>query len=287
MYESLALVFGIFLIAFLFAPVGMGGGMLFAPLLHYGADWPIDGRLLAVSLVLTWSVSIGSGLRHRKEGFYNDEATKSALKGAILGALLGVVIVNALGEDLDLVFKILSVMMLFWSIKKTWSKLRSTPTSAQANASGQDNSTQDSSLEETSIIDTSIQHTPLRIGAGIGGILASVLGIGAGVIYVPVLQQYAKLEPRASIGSSLTIMMMVVPISIIALLSTSPDGFIGTFSHQQWWFYFLPLFAFAGATTGAKFGIAYISTQNIMRVFVILLFIILLRYLNDLSSLIA
>ena len=76
--------------------------MLFAPLLHYGAGWPIDGTLLAVSLSLTWAVSIGSGLRHRHEGFYDDEATKSALYGALLGALIGVGIVNALGDGLDL-----------------------------------------------------------------------------------------------------------------------------------------------------------------------------------------
>ena len=48
MLDSLIMLLGVFVIAFLIAPVGMGGGMLFAPLLHYGADWPIDGTLLAV-----------------------------------------------------------------------------------------------------------------------------------------------------------------------------------------------------------------------------------------------
>ena len=66
MLESILVMVGVFLIAFMFAPVGMGGGMLFVPLLHYVADWPIDGTLLAVSLTLTWTVSIGSGLRHRR-----------------------------------------------------------------------------------------------------------------------------------------------------------------------------------------------------------------------------
>ena len=73
--EAVVVMIGVFLIAFVFAPVGMGGGMLFAPLLHYVAGWPIDGTLLAVSLALTWSVSIGSGRRHRSEGFHDKEAT--------------------------------------------------------------------------------------------------------------------------------------------------------------------------------------------------------------------
>ena len=53
MLEAIAMLSGVFLVAFLFAPIGMGGGMLFVPLLHYLAGWPIDGTLLAVSLSLT------------------------------------------------------------------------------------------------------------------------------------------------------------------------------------------------------------------------------------------
>ena len=47
----------VLLTAFLFAPLGLGGGMLFVPILHYLADWPLDTATLAVSLLLTLSVS--------------------------------------------------------------------------------------------------------------------------------------------------------------------------------------------------------------------------------------
>lgn len=271
MLESALMLCGVFAIAFIFAPVGMGGGMLFAPLLHYGADWPIDGTLLAVSLCLTWSVSVGSGLRHRREGHYNDEATKSAIYGAILGALIGVGIVNALGDGLDTVFKLLSIVMLSWALVKTKRKLE------RIVAEGA------SKEAETE----AINHFPLRAGAGIGGALSSVLGIGAGVIYVPVLQQNTGLDARSSIGSSLTIMMTVVPVAILTLLFTSSTGFVGTFQGQPWWFYILPLIAFAGATSGAQFGIEHISTKNIMNVFMALIAVILFRYLLDVFRLIA
>ena len=59
-------------IGFLFAPLGIGGGLLFAPLLHYGLGWEINGALLIVSLVLSATVAWGSGLRHRKEGHISD-----------------------------------------------------------------------------------------------------------------------------------------------------------------------------------------------------------------------
>ena len=268
--EAVLVMSGVFLIAFVFAPVGMGGGMLFAPLLHYGAGWPIDGTLLAVSLGLTWSVSIGSGRRHRQEGFFDEEATRSARYGALVGALVGVGIVNALGDDLDTVFKLLSIVMLVWALVKTWKKHNA------------DNASQDVEPEQGT---STIHHFPLRIGSGIGGALSSVLGIGAGVIYVPVLQQQAGLNARTSIGSSLSIMMVVVPVAIIALLTTAPSGLLGELSSKAWWLLPLPLLAYFGATSGAKFGIERISQENIMKVFMLLVAFVLVRYVADVTQL--
>ena len=79
-------------------------------------------------------------------------------------------------------------------------------------------------------------------------------------------------------------MMVVVPIAILTLLSTSSTGVVGTLGDLPLWFYALPVLAYAGATSGAKFGIKYISTKNIMTVFMVLLTIILVRYLVDLAS---
>ena len=90
MIDQAILALGVFLIAFTFAPVGMGGGLIFVPLLHYVGGWSIDGALIAVSLSLTAVVSFGSGLAHRKEGHVSDAAVKSALVGAVPAALLAV-----------------------------------------------------------------------------------------------------------------------------------------------------------------------------------------------------
>jgi uncharacterized membrane protein YfcA len=271
MFESLAMTVGVFLVAFMFAPIGMGGGMLFAPLLHYVAGWPIDGTLLAMSLTLTWAVSIGSGLRHRRESYHDDEATKVALSGALLGALLGVAIVNALDDGLDTVFKVLSIVMLVWALVKTKRKI-------EREQGGRE-------IDELRAQPVDFQTLQLRMGAGIGGALSSVLGVGAGVIYVPVLQQNAGLDARSSIGSSLAIMMMVVPVAILTLLMTSDSGIASALTHQPWWFYALPFAAYFGATSGATFGITKISTENIMKVFMALVAIMLLRYILDVADL--
>jgi len=268
MIDQAILAVGVFLIAFTFAPVGMGGGLIFVPLLHYVGGWTIDGALIAVSLSLTAVVSYGSGLAHRKKGHVSDAAVKSGLVGAVPAALLGVAIVLSLGSDLDLVFKLLSTIMLVWSLRKTLKKLGAPPTSAVA-----------PETEEPPA--AAVEHWPLRIGTGIGGMLSSILAIGSGVIYVPVLQQYAHLPTRKAIGSSLHLMMVVVPVAIVTHLIFIEASDWETLREQAWFLLSLPLLTYVGAKLGAVFGMKYISSENILRVFCFLIAIVLVKYLLD------
>ena len=158
--------------------------------------------------------------------------------------------------------------MLVWALARTWNKQRDSSSEERA----------DESMQQP------IRHLPLRIGGGVGGALSSVLGIGAGVIYVPVLQQQAGLGPRMAIGSSLSIMMVVVPVAILALLTTDPRGLFGGLVEVPWWVVFLPVLAYAGATTGATFGIENISKENIMNIFMLMVAVVLVRYAVDVAS---
>ena len=248
-------------IGFLFAPLGLGGGLLFAPLLHYGAGWDIDGALLIVSLGLSGTVAYGSGLRHRKEGFYSDIRLKESLVGAIPGAILGVVIVASLTGALDVLFKTLSLGFIIWAIIKT---IRSR------------------SKKDT--VEESVSTIPLRIGVGIGGMLSSVLAIGAGAIYVPVLRTYGSLQSRKAIGTSLHIMMCVIPLSIIAHLFALNEGQWEVLESNIILILLLPIVVITAANGGARFGIAKVSEQRIMQVFVAILFIIGIRYVFDLTN---
>ena len=248
-------------IGFLFAPLGLGGGLLFAPLLHYGAGWEIDGALLIVSLGLSGTVAYGSGLRHRKEGFFSDIRLKESLVGALPGAIVGVVLVAYLSGSFDVLFKTLSLGFITWAIIKT---IRS-------------RSTKDT-------VEESVSTIPLRIGVGIGGMLSSVLAIGAGAIYVPVLRTYGSLQSRKAIGTSLHIMMCVIPLSIIAHLFALNEGQWEVLESNILLILLLPFVVIIAANIGARVGIAKVSEQRIMQVFVALLFIIGIRYVLDLTN---
>jgi len=257
----------VFFVGFVFAPIGMGGGMLFVPLLHYGAGWAIDGRTIAVSLMLTAIVSYGSGIAHRREGFVDDAVVKTGLMGALPGALLGVVIVSVIGSHLDMVFKSASLVMIFWATRKTIKQMASSPVQ-----------------QDQLTIDREVQALPLRIGAGIGGTLSSVLAIGAGVIYVPILRTFAHLSPRVAVGSSLHFMMAVIPISICTHLVFLPAQVMDELIGESAFIACLGAVTFFGARSGAVFGIKRLSEQRIMQMFLLILIVVALRYIMDLAG---
>ena len=267
--ETLIISLAVFVVAFFYAPIGMGGGMLFVPLLHYGLGWEINGALFAVSLSLTTVVSWGSGLAHRKEKHYDDASLKIGLRGAIIGAILGVGIVVLIGDKMDVVFKILSLFMISWAIYKTAKKMRT-------------------DAKNIEVLDKEppqeIQSLPLQIGAGIGGVLSSVLAIGAGVIYVPVLRTFAHLEPRKAIGTSLHFMMIVVPVATFTHLLTLPTEMYSKLSEEILLILMFMSLTLLGSRNGAKYGIKYLSDQQLMKVFLFFIIVVGLKYVADLSG---
>ena len=220
--------------------------------------------------MLTTVVSFGSGLAHRKKGHHNDEAITSALVGAVPGAMVGVLVVVMLGASLDPVFKTLSVIMLVWALVKTRGKLGQPQTDDETTVNNEPKQP--------------IEHWPMRAGTGVGGMLSSVLAVGAGVIYVPVLQQKAHLEPRTSIGSSLHIMMAVVPVAILTHLAFISPTELEAFVDALPFLLGLMVLTYIGANAGARFGMRYISALNIMKLFMVLVAVVLVRYLMDLGG---
>ena len=82
----------------------------------------------------------------------------------------------------------------------------------------------------------------------------------------------------------MSIMMVVVPVAILALLTTDPRGLFGGLAEVPWWVVFLPVLAYAGATAGATFGLENISKENIMNIFMLMVAVVLVRYALDVAS---
>jgi len=251
----LVVLLAVLLTAFMFAPLGLGGGMLFVPILHYLAGWPLDTATLVVSLLLTFSVSLGSGAVHHREGLIDVPSVRRLAPFAMLGAAAGAVIVHLLGDALDPVFKALALTLVVWACVKVGRRLQHGVNEKDGGA---------------------LRPVPLRVGAGFGGGASAVLAIGAGAIYIPVLNQFGGLPSRRAIGTSLGLMMLVVPVAILVHAGLHAGNW-----PEAWVLVLLPACALLGAVLGARVGLR-LPDVVILRVFLVLLCIIAVRYAIDL-----
>ena len=261
--ESILIVLGVLAIGFLFAPLGLGGGILYVPLFHYVGGWEIDQKLIIVSLLLSAITSYGSGLEHRKKSYIDDELTGIALWGAIPGAMIGVFFVMMTGTEFKSIFKILSVIVVGFVIFKMIRKLNS--------------ESADSKLEGE------VQIGKMTSLSAFGGFLSSVMAIGAGMIYVPAMKFFGNLETRKSIGSSLNIMMVVVPFAIVAHFMLLNDYQISQLIDNSILLVVLIIANFSGSKIGAILGFRLFDENILMKVFIGVLSITWINYVIDLA----
>ncbi|MGB0827377.1 MAG: sulfite exporter TauE/SafE family protein [Candidatus Poseidoniaceae archaeon] len=261
--ESILIVLGVLGIGFLFAPLGLGGGILYVPLFHYVGGWEIDQKLIIVSLLLSAITSYGSGLEHRKKSYIDDELTGIALWGAIPGAMIGVFFVMMTGTEFKSIFKVLSVIVVGFVIFKMIKKLNS--------------ESSDSKLEGE------VQIGKMTSLSAFGGFLSSVMAIGAGMIYVPAMKFFGNLETRKSIGSSLNIMMVVVPFAIVAHFMLLNDYQISQLIDESILLIVLIIANFSGSKFGAILGFRLFDESILMKVFIGVLSITWINYVIDLA----
>lgn len=259
--ESVLIVLGVLLISFLFAPLGLGGGLLYVPLFHYIGDWEIDQKLIIVSLLLSAITSYGSGLEHRKNGYHDDELTGIALWGAIPGALIGVLFVFATQDQFKSIFKLMSIIIVGFVIYKMLRKITFTK------------------LEEGEQLE--VQLVKMTSLSAFGGFLSSVMAIGAGMIYVPAMKFFGALNTRKAIGSSLNIMMVVVPFAIFAHFLLLEQYQLEAIKNELLFLTGLVVVTFVGAKSGAIMGFKIFSEPMLMRVFIGVLSITWVNYLID------
>ena len=260
--ESSLIVVGVLAIGFLFAPLGLGGGILYVPLFHYVGGWEIDQKLIIVSLLLSAITSYGSGLEHRKQSYIDDELTGIALWGAIPGAMIGVFFVMITGTEFKSLFKIFSVIVvgfvIFNMIKKIYAEHAKTETIR------------------------GIQISKMTSLSAFGGFLSSVMAVGAGMIYVPAMRFFGNLDTRKSIGSSLNIMMVVIPLAIVAHFMLLNNYQISQLVDESALLIILIIANFTGSKMGAILGFRMFDETVLMKIFIAVLSITWVNYAIDL-----
>ena len=246
--------------------LGIGGGVLFVPLLYILLPFTNIDQSNLTYIVLGTSVFAGSlaslSAGSRQLFLKNVNVKKAALLA--LGSVISSAITPMFVVTVDpiylktifaVVFCLIAGKMLF------------------ENKSGNDE-----------VKSFKLKNSYLFLfGLGIG-MLAAFSGIGGGVLYVPILFYLYSTELKRAVGTSSVVVAFTMISSTIAFASQQPVGEI--VSGQYGYIYLnagLPLGV--GSAFGALFGIKLVtnsSAKTIKKIFAALLFLVVLKIIFDL-----
>ncbi len=187
--------------------LGVGGGILIVPILTLALHLPIQvavGSSL-VAIVANACTAAGaytrSGFTNIKLGLLLETAT---IPGAIVGGLAAAYIPAAV---LSALFGLLLLYVGYTMVARNYLALDNTDAAINSDTNGNrlSRSLSDTYKDENlnKKVTYGVNRTPAGMGAGFGaGILSSLLGIGGGIIKVPVMHLVMGVPMKAAIATS-------------------------------------------------------------------------------------
>ena len=265
---TLLAIFCLLIVAVAFSPLGLGGGILYVPIMHYMLDWEMK-EAIVVSLTLVLMVSLGSSLAHSKSGFANKEVAKlgriSAIPSAIIGVILSGLLISAVG---DVGIKIIAVIIILFIIDRTIRMNIS-----KNNIDGEE-------------INISERKNEYLIGTSFAGLSSGILGIGGGAILVTLNRSILKMDAKKSAGTSYLITSTIVPVALLShlLISNNLDTIVESSGIIS--MIIIPVMVLISSYLGAKYAIKHLPKQLITFVFLFVILLSLLKYISDLITLV-
>lgn len=256
--QSLLLAFSAMIASIFGSMLGLGGGVFIVPLftLWLGVDPKIAIGASAVCVVTN---SVVGSRRHLNNGFVNFRLSmilqSTTAAGAIIGALIALAVsANFLKALLGLVLMYAAVSMARGSKVAIVNTEPDAPDPMGLMAQYQDGG-------------QTVRYIPKRIDVGLGvsglaGVLSGMLGIGGGLVQVPVMNLVMKLPLRAAAGtSSFMVGMTSVATAAVFYASGKIDPAVTA-----------P--AMVGVLLGSSLGSALtkrVKTQQLMALFLVIM----------------
>ena len=168
--------------------LGIGGAVITIPSISLliGRDIHLAQ---AAAMNVTFFVAFPSAIRHHREGALNTSLLKIAAPMAIIAIIGGVFIANIIpNEVLKRIFGLFLVYVIFQNFRKLMSRRTS------------------SDSVSTSIGPTQVKRSRGLLLGGIAGGGAGILGIGGGLLTVPLAELICRLRLQEAIATSASIM---------------------------------------------------------------------------------
>lgn len=199
--------------------LGLGGGFFIVPALVLFLDFPMH-EAVSLSLASICGIASSSFLIYAKNGTVNFKLGFSLEFFTFLGVLIGSIFANHLSSSfLEFLFGIVLIYVSFRMIKSSPVKYKKNPTSRRT-----------------------FSFAFAYFSSFIAGLIASMLGLGGGVLKVPIMTLILNVPIKMAIGTS---ELMITITSFTATMSYYLQG-VGKIYYE--------LFGLTGGFLGGQLG---------------------------------
>ncbi len=246
----------LFAVAFIYSNLGLGGGLLFVPIL-LGLGVGTSKVVAPISLTLTIMTAASSTINHHRKGYVDFRLGRTLVIGTLVGALLGTYLhIAFVSEEAFKVFFITILLVFGVLMLRDWVR---NPRSVDDD--------DDSKLNPRRLTET----TAAMVGSGF---LSGLAGVGGGLLNVPLIRILLGRRTRTSIGTSSLLIMPTAAFGFFLYLvglSLSSAGF-----NIPSEFILIPILmpaVFVGAFLGSRIGLAKLKTRSVALIFILVIFV--------------
>jgi uncharacterized membrane protein YfcA len=242
------LIIMVFAVAFIYSNLGLGGGLLYVPIL-LSLTLYVKEVVVPISLTFTIATSLSATLNHRRKGLVDFNLALMLLTGALIGAVLGVLF--NLNVPKEIFYSVFIAVILLMSSKMLRDWIRET---------------RDEDADDDSKL-TRSRKVASSTGTLASGFTSGSLGIGGGLINVPLMEYVLGRGARRAIGTSSLMIIFTGAFGFITYL------FLGTEPIDFNLIFLLWPFVFIGAFVGSRWGLEKLKSRMVALIFIIVIFL--------------
>ncbi len=259
------LVVLLFGVAFIYSNLGLGGGLLFVPImlaLNVGTSQVVA----PISLTLTVMTAASSTINHHRKGYVDFRLGRTLVLGTLTGALLGTYLhIAFISEEAFKIFFI-SILVVFGVLMlRDWVRH---PQSVEVD--------DDTKLNPRRLSET----TAAIVGSGF---LSGLAGVGGGLLNVPLIRILLGRKTRTAIGTSSLLIMPTAAFGFLLYLVGLSFKATGFAIPQE--FILIPILmpvVFVGAFLGSRIGLAKLKTRSVALIFILVIFVAAVQLILEL-----
>ena len=255
-------ILAVFAISFIYSNLGMGGGVLFVPLLFFLAPEFSEDQVVVISLCLVLANSLTALMNHQREKLVDWKLGGIMAIGAIIGSFIGAIFNLNTGKEVFLIIFMVVVIVVIIKMLIDWTR-----------------------QTEACEIDNNTKLTKERVAAASSGtvgagFMAGCLGLGGGVINVPLLMYVLGRSTKKAAGTSFIIMIIAVIVGLATF------AYEGTNIDMTYVMTLAPV-VFLGSYIGSRWGIKKLKCREVQLLFILVLAIAIVKIGYDFIVLIS